>query len=379
MTTRAWTAAGGGDVGPGDGEDRAGPVARAGPAGETVEQPGTGRTGVLRLGTLAWAWLGIIGLAVVVVLGLATVAGLVVPLIVAVVVATLLVPVVDALERRRVPRPAGALLVLLGLVLVVAGVVWLAVVAVVSQWPLVTADVRAGLVVFTAWLAGLGVDIGTPRELLGVVLGALGAAAAGPTTVVGGVLASVTATAVGSLVALLLVFLMLTDWHRVIGWLTPRLPVPDHLGPQVVDDVVVPLRRYYAALTWSNALVSVAIAITAAVMDVPLALAIGVVTFVTSYVPYLGAIVSGTFAVLVAFGSGGAVPAAVLLVMVLLMQNVVQTLILVRVTGTVLSLHPLVTFSATIVGASVGGFLGASLGVPVVAVARRVTTTLRAG
>ena len=42
------------------------------------------------------------------------------------------------------------------------------------------------------------------------------------------------------------------------------------------------------------------VALTAVLLGVPLAFTIGLITFVTSYVPYLGALVSSVFALLIA-------------------------------------------------------------------------------
>lgn len=88
---------------------------------------------------------------------------------------------------------------------------------------------------------------------------------------------------------------------------------------------------------------------------------------VTSYVPYLGAIVSGIFAFLVALGAGGVGAAVVVLVIVLLMQNIIQTIIQNRLASNQLQLHPLVTFIATILGGMVFGVLGAMLATPLTA------------
>ena len=102
---------------------------------------------------------------------------------------------------------------------------------------------------------------------------------------------------------------------------------------------------------------------------IPLAFTIGVVTLVTSYVPYLGAIVSGAFATLIALGSNGIDTAIVILIVILVVQNIVQTIVLVGLAGNALSLHPIVVLGATIVGAAVAGMLGAALASPAVAVA----------
>ncbi len=339
--------------------------------------PPSGGSVLRRLGVASWSWLGLLALAAVVVVALSAVAGLVVPFVVAVVVAVLLVPLVDVLERRGVPRAVGSLLVLVGFLGVLVLVGALAVAAVVSQWSVVTADLRAGLRSFTGWLGERGVEIASPLELLQGIFGLLGQLAAGPTSAITGALASVTAFAVGTGISLFLLFLLLADWPRLTGWVSQRLWLPADVGAGVISDVVDPLRRYYGALTASSALVSVVIAVAAWLLGLPLALAIGVVTFVTSYVPYLGAIVSGAFAVLIAFGAAGPTEAVVLLLVVLAVQNVVQAVVQARLTGAALDLHPIVTFSATIVGAAVAGILGASLAVPVVAAGRRVVARLR--
>jgi predicted PurR-regulated permease PerM len=331
-----------------------------------------------RLGTASWLWLGIIGLAAVVVLGLAVVAGLVVPLVVAVLAAALLVPLVDGLERRSVPRPAGAVLVLLGFIAVLVGVVALAVDAVVSQWSPTSADLEEGLAEVTTWLEDRGVESGSPQELLDRALDLVAAVVAGPTNLVAGALASTSAFLVGAFIALFLFYLLLADWHVIVTWVSQRLWLPADVGAGVTDDVIDSLRRYYVALTISSALVSLIITLTAWLLGLPLALAIGVVTFVTSYVPYLGAIVSGAFAVLIALAAAGPTEAVIMLLVVLAVQNIVQTIVQARLSGVALQLHPIVTFSATIAGAAVAGVIGALLAVPLASALRRVVARLRA-
>ncbi|MGJ7439881.1 AI-2E family transporter [Aquipuribacter sp. MA13-6] len=339
----------------------------ASPGGDTLR----------RAGAAAWSWLGIIGLGAVLVLGLSAVAGLVVPFVVAVVVAVLLVPLVDLLQARRVPRTVAALLVLLGFLGVLVGVIWLAVSAVASQWSVVTGDLRAGLAWAVQQLDGLGIDVQSPATLLRRGLEVAGTLALGPASAVVGALGSITSFLIGTTISMFLLFLMLADWHRLTGWTHQRLWVPAPVGHGMVTDVVDSLRRYYLALTLSSVVVALVITVTAWLLGVPLALAIGVVTLVTSYVPYLGAIFSAAVAVLIALGAAGPFEAVVLLLVILLVQNLVQTVIQAKLTGAALQLHPIVTFSATIVGAAVAGILGASLAVPVLAGARRVVARLR--
>ncbi|BDZ41849.1 hypothetical protein GCM10025865_11480 [Paraoerskovia sediminicola] len=124
---------------------------------------------------------------------------------------------------------------------------------------------------------------------------------------------------------------------------------------------------------------AVLIGIGAAVLDVPLVMAIALVTFVTSYIPYLGAIFSAAFAVLIALGAQGTTEALILLVIILVVQNVVQTLVLTKLTSDRLRLHPIVNLGSTIVGAAVAGLLGATLSAPVTVIVLDVLKHRREG
>jgi predicted PurR-regulated permease PerM len=104
---------------------------------------------------------------------------------------------------------------------------------------------------------------------------------------------------------------------------------------------------------------------TMEILGPPLAFTVGLVTFVTSYIPYLGAIFSAAFACLVALGSGNATRALVLLVVILIAQNVVQTILSAKLTSDRLSPHPIASLISTIVGAALVGLLGATLSAPV--------------
>jgi predicted PurR-regulated permease PerM len=300
-----------------------------------------------------------------------------VPFVIAVVIAMLLVPLVDRLAARGVSRTLGSLLVMAGFLGVFGAVIVLAVEGVASQWSTVTRELGDGLAEVTAWLIDQGFQVESPTELLERGYELIGAVAAGAAGTIPGALSTLTSFLFGAFVALFLLFLMLTDWHRLTDWVGRRLWVPSAVGAGIVDDVVGSLRGYYLALTISSALVSVVIAATAWLLGLPLVLAIGLVTFVTSYVPYIGAIVSAVFAVLIALGAAGPAEALIMLVVILLVQNVVQTVVQAKLTGDVLTLHPVVTFSVSIIGAGLAGAIGASLAVPVVAAVRRVVARLR--
>jgi predicted PurR-regulated permease PerM len=88
------------------------------------------------------------------------------------------------------------------------------------------------------------------------------------------------------------------------------------------------------------------------------------VAFVTSYVPYLGAFVTGAFAVLIAYGAGGLGDALVMLAIVLLANNTIQNVIEPFAFGTRLRLHPLAVLLTVTTATMLFGVMGAILAAP---------------
>ena len=325
--------------------------------------------GLVRWGLRSWLLVGVLAFAVAVLWLLSQVSAFVVPLVVAAVLGALFAPLVERLQGRGVPRSAGALLVLLGLTAVVLGSVWLVVAGIVQQAPQISAQVTAGLDTLDSWLQSHGVDLGTGASATADLGTATSTLLGGLASAVSGALSGVVMLGIGAAMGAFLVYYVLVDWAGLTRWVGGHLGLEPGLGAVVVGDAAVSVRRYFWSLTISAVVTAVLIGGTAWLLGVPLAFTIAVVTLVTSYVPYVGAIVSGAFATIIALGSNGLEAAVVMLVVILVVQNIVQTIVLVKLAGTALSLHPIVVLGATIIGAAVAGMLGAALASPAVAVA----------
>jgi len=74
--------------------------------------------------------------------------------------------------------------------------------------------------------------------------------------------------------------------------------VPAPAAATITGGVIKAMRRYFLGVTIVAAFNATVVGIGALVLDVPLAGTIAVVTFVTAYIPFVGAVVSGAFAVL---------------------------------------------------------------------------------
>jgi predicted PurR-regulated permease PerM len=141
--------------------------------------------------------------------------------------------------------------------------------------------------------------------------------------------------------------------------------------------VITSLRGYFRGVTLVAAFNGVVVGLAALLLDVPLAGTIAVVTFVTAYVPYIGAFVAGTFAVLIALGAHGTGTAVAMLVVVLLANGLLQNLVQPFAMGSALHLNPLVVLVVTIGAGCLFGMLGLVLAAPLVSAAVQVAEKLR--
>jgi predicted PurR-regulated permease PerM len=329
------------------------------------------RSRLERMGTKAWMLVGIVVLAAIGYSAAAALSGLVAPLVVAVVIGMLFVPLVDRLTTLM-PRSLAAAVVLVGLVLAGVAVAVITIDGLVAQSRQIGDQLNAGWLQLQDALVDLGFD---PAELSGLPESAGGLTSGllqGLAGTIGSAFSSVTALLTGVLVGAFLLYFVLKDWAQLSSWVGTHLGVPGDMGMGIVDDATFLTRQYFIALTLSSLVTAAVIGIAAALLGVPLAVTIAVVTFATSYVPYLGAIFSGAFAALIALGAGGTTDALVLLVVILVAQNVVQTIMQTMLTESRLTLHPVVIFGSTIVGAALAGIIGATLSAPAVALVIRI-------
>lgn len=320
-----------------------------------------------RVGLQSWLWLGIAACVGAVAALLNAISGLVVPFVVALVLAMLFSPIVDRLERVRIPRILGSLILVTVLIAVLVSCLWIMAVGILNQSEAMGSQVNQGIRALSEAAARFNISRSMVEEYAERALSGLPRAAAGAASVFTSGLSGGFAFFIGSFAAVLLLYYLLLDWHRLSRWLSAHLGLPRDLGSTLVDDTTGAVREYFLALTVSSVIVSVTIGSTVALLGLPLALTIGLVTMVTSYIPYLGAIFSGAFAFLVALGSGGLEKALVVLAVVLIVQNVVQTVIQNKLASERLKLHPIVTFTTVIGGGILFGVLGATLANPVAA------------
>ncbi|MFC0498425.1 AI-2E family transporter [Streptomyces mutabilis] len=292
------------------------------------------------------------------------------PLIVGLLLTTLTWPAARFL-RRHGWRPAlAAAVVTVAFLLAVTGIVALIAVPMSSQTDELTDGVLEGIERLREWAAGPPLNIDDAQ-----VTGALDSAMARIQDSVGSMVTAV-ASGVGTVVngvvtAVLGVFLMfffLKDGPRFLPWLGRQLP-----GRLATDVPAVALRSWetLGSFVRSQALVglldAVFIGLGLWILGVPLVLPLAVLTFVSAFVPIVGALFAGFVAVLIALVSNGLTDALIVLAIIVVVQqlegNVFQPIIQSRGLG----LHAAVILLAVTLGGSLAGIVGSLLAVPVAA------------
>ena len=328
------------------------------------------------LGFASWLLVGFVLIIVGVIWLLAETSTIVMPVILAAVLGAVAGPVVGWLERHRVPRAGGAILVLLGLVAIGVLIFCLVFGGISAQSGDISAKLNDSLDRIQGWLSDVGVD-----NAESATEGAQEAAPEIRTTLLTGVAAGI--AGLKSLVfflafAILSTLFVLKDGPVMHRFVNRHLGVPEPVANIVTTNIAKSLRNYFLAVTIIAAFNAVLIGGAALILDVPLAGTIAVVTFVGAYVPFLGAWVAGAFAVLIALGAGSTSDAAVMAVVALLANGMLQQMIQPFVMGATLSLNPLVVLVVTIGAGALFGMVGLTLAAPLTSAAVHIANELQA-
>ena len=297
-----------------------------------------------------------------------------IPLIFAVILAAIFVPVVDRLEKAHVHRAIAAPMVVVIMLAIVATIAWVVIEGVLDAGADLVDQVEAGVQEVGSLVDASSAAVNDVMEALKNVTGAL----------VNGVLeglGSLTVLIVAFVTGTFIMLYLMMDWALVLNWTadtsTRLLGVDRNRIGGLLGEVVTVFRRYAIGLTLIGLMNGVVVGGAAYLLDVPSAGAIGLVTFVTSYVPFFGAFFAGAFAVAIALGAEGLTVGLAMLAVVLLANNSLQNLLEPVAFGRTLHLHPLVVLLVTTCGTLLFGILGATLAAPMTAIIVRAFDSLR--
>jgi predicted PurR-regulated permease PerM len=175
---------------------------------------------------------------------------------------------------------------------------------------------------------------------------------------------------IGLLLSLVTTFFFVKDGDRLTA-AALRLAGPERRAElsDLSQRAWATLTGYVRGTTANGVINGTLMGVGLAILGVPLALPIAVLTFVGAYFPLVGAFATGALAALVALASQGPVTALVVVGLTVLIHNVEGYLVGPIVLGRSVHLHPLAVLLALGVGGAIAGIIGAFLAVPVAAVA----------
>jgi predicted PurR-regulated permease PerM len=335
----------------------------------------------VRIGIVAWCGIGVIILGYLMLRLMVYVNPIVPPLLIAVAVVYLLNPVVSALQRSGVPRVAGAGIVYVLFLCIVALVVALLVPvvarqveAVIEHFPDYLADGQAAVRRLAARFGqepDFRLDAEQVREWLsaGENRQAVTRYLTGLRSVTNSVISGLIIVVLGPVMA----FYLLVDLPRLRrGAMALVPPARRQEFTGLMDRIGQAVGGFFRGQLLVALFVGVASSIGLWIIGLPFWLLVGMVAGVFNLVPLVGPFIGGGLAVIIALISGEPIKALWAALVLLVVQQIDNHLISPNVMGRTVQLHPVVVMLALLVGASFAGLFGMLVIVPLVAVAKIV-------
>jgi len=338
--------------------------------------------GVRIAGAWAWRLLVIAGVVAIFVFLVVQLRLIVIPLMVAVLLAALLVPFVTFLQRHRWPKWLAITVAEVGILAIVSALVYLVVAQVRDGFPALQERTVVAIDTFREFLRDSPLHLTDTQ--IGDFLGqAFESIQANSGVFVTGAL-SVGSTAGHVLIGILLVLfanlILLIDGEGIWGWvvrLFPRNARAAVNGSGIAGWTT--LTRFVRVQVFVAAVDAVGIGGIALILQLPLAIPIAVAVFLGSFIPIVGAVLTGTIAVFIALVYQGPVIALIMLAGVLLVQQIEGHVLQPLVMGAVVKVHPLAVVLAVGAGGFLAGIPGALFAVPIVATVNSIAAYMASG
>ncbi|MEU7040197.1 AI-2E family transporter [Streptomyces varsoviensis] len=183
----------------------------------------------------------------------------------------------------------------------------------------------------------------------------------------------------GILLTMFSTLFLLYDGPKIWGWLLKLLPGAAREGVAGAGPRAWATLTAYVRGTVIVALIdAIAIGIGIYFLEVPMAVPLAVFIFLFAFIPMVGAVVSGALAVIVGLVTHGVFTAAMVLVVVLAVQQIEGHVLQPFILGRAVRVHPLAVVLGVATGSLIAGIGGAVVAVPLVAVTNTVVGYLRA-
>ncbi|MFM6973710.1 MAG: AI-2E family transporter [Agromyces sp.] len=320
----------------------------------------------------AWSWrllliAALVGLALWLIIVLRHI---VIPVLIGVLVAALLRPIALSLERLRWPRWLAVVTVFASLLIVVAGLLTLWVSQIARASGNLVAQSKTAWANLATMLADSPLHLSAQQldDWFNAIVASFQTDSASWVTGAMSVGVTVTHVFAGLLLTLFSTLFFLIDgrgiWRWILGLVPQRAQLPLDGAGQAGWATLTSFVRVQILVAFIDGL---GIGVGAALLGVPLAIPIGIMVFLGSFVPIVGAVVTGAIASFIALVYCGPWIALALLGVVLLVQQVEGHVLQPLVMGSAVKVHPLAVVLVVAAGSLLGGIAGALFAVPVAA------------
>ncbi|WP_155371393.1 AI-2E family transporter [Catellatospora vulcania] len=328
----------------------------------------------------AWGWrlLVLAGVGWVVLTLAGRLAQVLIPLSIALLLSALLAPMVRLLrERLRLPASLATAIVLFGGVLLTVGFLTLLVTQLVDGMPGLAENASAGLQQVRQWLGTGPLHLST-RQLDGTFEAAGTWVSDNRQSLTSGLFATAGAgfeVLITAMLVIVVTFFFLRDGDRL--WHLATFALPRRARRPMLEAGNagwLTLVAYVRATVIVAFIDAVGIGLALVLLRVEFAFVLAALVFLSSFIPIVGATVSGAVAVLVALVDQGPLTALIVLAAVILVQQLEGHVLQPLIMGRAVAIHPLAVIVALAAGIAVAGIIGALVAVPIVAV---LNTALR--
>lgn len=293
----------------------------------------------------------------------------VIPILIALIIASAAQPLIKFMERHKFSRPIATIITMLTGVILIGGVGALIVFNIKGQWSVLTEAINKGVKQITNLITSgsLPIDKDIIDELTQNANDFITSSQFGS-----GALAGVTGIfelIAGFILTIVILFFFIKDgpiiWHFLLSFFKP---VIKNKMERVGEYSVKVLGGYVNGTALVALLDAVVIGIALWILNVPLALPLAIIVFISAFIPIVGATLAGVISALVALVTVDLHTAIIVTIIVIAVNQLEGHLLAPVVLGNALKLHALVIIFALSTGAILGGIIGTFLAVPIAAV-----------
>jgi predicted PurR-regulated permease PerM len=285
----------------------------------------------------------------------------------AAIIAWLLTPLIDRMEMlaafkgRRIVAVILLYVVIIGLVAGLIALVTPTLIAQAKQLP----ALEARAIAFVRFLqdaidnAGIPLKLSLPSGTAGISTAVLGS--------VFGILTGTLGTLISVLLVLVISIYLLVEGRMLIASMRKLFPGREDVYDFMMLAVGTTFGQYARGQLLLSLVMGTYTGVAMTLIGVPYAVVLGILTFFLEFLPLIGAPIGMGLAVLIGLVFRGPLVGLLALAVALGGHAIEAYIVGPRVVGSATRIHPLVAMAALLIGAELGGILGALFGVPIAA------------